>query len=290
MTRATSTVVDVTLFLLLVGGAAAALVDGAAVDSPPAGNPAAERAELLATNTASVEYELVVPGTEPDWLANGSARRQRTAHGTLAELLGEVTMSRVRIDGQRISPAGRAFESAVTETTKRRLRDRRRQTSVRVEWEPYPGAPVSSTLTLGTAPPASADVRAATISVASGVEDTTNSARSAAQSRGYRGVASVVAREIVDGLFPPDRTRVTLHGDYPGDAIVAQRYQRTGTLSGAGDFAVESTPVTEMNRELTVALRAKLTDDMRSQFASPRTAAAAVDTQTVHITVRTWSP
>ncbi|MFC7019962.1 MULTISPECIES: DUF7284 family protein [Haloarcula] len=290
MTRATSTVLDVALFLLLVGAAAAALVGGATVEGPPAGNPASERGELLATSTAAVDYELVVPGPEPSWVGDASARRQRTAHGTLAALLGEAAMSRVRIDGTRVSLAGRRFEQQVGATVGRRLADRRYRTSVRVTWTLYPGAPVTGRFRLGPRPPASADVRAATVTVASGLGNATSSTRVATREAGYRGVARAVAKTVVDGLFPPDRSRVALQGDYPDDAVVARRYRRVGRITGVDPLDVGGQSVAATNRELTVALTDLLTADLRSRFESPAAATAAVDTETVHITVRTWSP
>ena len=290
MTRATSTVLDVTLFLLLVGAAAAALVGGATVEAPAAGNPASERAELLATSTATVDYELVVPGPEPSWVGNASSRRQRTAHGTLVALLGEAAMSRVRVDGARVSLAGRRFEQQVGATVERRLADRRYRTSVRVTWTPYPGAPVTGRFRLGPRPPASADVRAATVTVASGLGDATSGARVATRGGGYRGVARAVARTVVDGLFPADRARVALRGDYPDDAVVARRYRRVGRVAGVDSLDIEDHSVATTNRMLTVALTDLLTADLRSRFESPAAAAAAIDTETVHITVRTWSP
>lgn len=62
--RGVSTVVDATVFLLLVGGAIATLVAGsgglsAVEEEPdPRANPATEGTTLLATNTASVNYSL----------------------------------------------------------------------------------------------------------------------------------------------------------------------------------------------------------------------------------------
>ncbi|MFC6975580.1 hypothetical protein ACFQL1_14445 [Halomicroarcula sp. GCM10025709] len=105
MTRAASTVVDATVFLLFVGAAVAVVLSGTAAESPRVGNPAAADAELLATSTATVEYSLSTRGlgpnhTAPDWVANGTARRQRSAHGTVAELLGDAAMRSVAIGGR----------------------------------------------------------------------------------------------------------------------------------------------------------------------------------------------
>ncbi|WP_328765105.1 DUF7284 family protein [Haloarcula rubra] len=288
--RATSTVVDVTVFLLLIGAAATAVVGAVAVDTPETANPAADTAELLATSTASVEYALDPPGRPPEWTANATASHQRTAHGTVAELLGEAAMSGVTVHGKRLSTAGIGFERAVEATTRERLAGSGRQTSVRVRWEPYPGAPVRATARVGERPPPSADVRTATLGVASPMPNATSGARRGAREAGYRGVAIVVASAVVDGLFPPSQTRLALRGDYPGERLMATRYRRMGRLTDAGRLPLGSRSVADLNARLTVHLADGLAADMRGRFDSPVAAARAVQTERVHITVRTWSP
>jgi len=289
MTRATSAVVDVTVFLLFVGAAAAAVAGGATVDRPVTSNPAGEQASMLATSTAHVSYNLSVPDTDARLPAEYTERHRRTAHGTVAQLLGEAAMSNATIEGTRVSTAGRGFESAMRSTARDRLGSSGQQTSVRVTWEPYPGAPVRGEYRVGDRPPADADVRAATATVPSGVENVSAAARSAAASRGYDGVSTVVARSVVDGLFPPDRTRYALRGDYPADVLMRARYERAARLTGA-TVAVDRQSATAMNREVTAALARELRADMRSRFDSPAAAARAVRTSEIRVTVRVWSP
>ncbi|WP_324663122.1 DUF7284 family protein [Haloarcula sediminis] len=289
MTRATSTVVDVTVFLLFVGAAVAVVVNGTAVEGATAENPATERTELLATSTASVEYALAPPSDPPPWTTNATATHQRTAHGTLAELLAEAAMSRVRFEGHRLSRAGVGFERAVATATRNRLHERGRRTAVRARWEPYRGAPLDATVRVGQRPPPEADVDAATTTVASPSPAVGERARSAAPG-GYRGVATVVAGAVVEGLFPPRQAQLALDGDYPADRLMTHRYRRMGSLIRAGRLSVESTPTSELNTELTSPLAERFTADMRSRFDSPEAAARAVDTGNVTITVRTWEP
>lgn len=300
-TRAISTVVDVTVCLLFVGAAATMVLNGAAVEESMAENPAAERAALLGTTTASIEYSLVVPGDEPEWVANASARHRRTAHGTVASLLGDAALSRVTIDGERLSEAGHRFEQEVAAATESRLRGRshrqyrrrdRQQTvraAVRARWTPYRDAPVSGEFRVGERPPPDADVRAATLTVSSGMANVTGSARTAAETDGYDGVATVVARAVVGGLFPPDRTRLALRGDYPDDRLASARYQNAARLTGAR-LDVRSQSTAALNQNLTAALEEQIRRDMAARFDSPTEAADAVETETVRITVRTWSP
>ena len=290
MSRATSTVVDVTVFLLFVGAAVAVVVNGAAVEEPTAENPAAERTELLATSTASVEYALVPPGDPPPWTTNVTATHQRTAHGTLAELLAEAAVSRVRFDGHRLSRAGVGFERAVATTTRNRLHERGRRTAVRARWDPYRGAPLDATIRVGERPPPGSDVDAATIAVPGPAPAVSERAQWAATQGGYRAVATVVAGAVVEGLFPPWQAQFALDGDYPADRLMASRYRRMGKLTRAGQLSVESAPASELNTRLTEALTDRFETDMRSRFDSPEAAARAVDTGNVTITVRTWQP
>ncbi len=102
-------------------------------------------------------------------------------------------------------------------------------------------------------------------------------------------MATVVARSVVDGLFPPTQSRYALRGDYPSDVLLAARYERMADLTGAS-VAVEQQSATEMNRDLTAALAARLRTDMRSRYDSPADAARAVRVSRVRVTVRTWSP
>ncbi|GCF15011.1 hypothetical protein Harman_29460 [Haloarcula mannanilytica] len=289
MTRAMSAVADVTVFLLLVGAAAGAVTSGVGVDQPATTNPAATQASTLATSTASVEYDLVVPASDGRKPPEDATLRRRTSHGTVAELLGEAAMSGVTVDGERLSRTGTDFESKVGATTRDRLHSPGHRTSVRVAWSPYPGAPVKSEYRVGDRPPATVDVRAATVTVPSGMGNISEPVHEAAETAGYDGVATVVARNVVDGLFPPTQSKYALRGDYPSDVLMRARYERMAELTDAG-VAVEHQSTAEMNRELTAALAARLRADMRSRYESPEDAARTVRTSRVRVTVRTWSP
>jgi hypothetical protein len=295
MNRAVSTVVDATVFLLFAGAAVAVILSGTVAEAPRVGNPAAADAELLATSTATVEYELSTSAVRPNasapsWVANATARRQRSAHGTVAELLGDATLSGVEVDDKRISRARTGFEREITATTRRRLQHRERLTAVRARWEPYPGAPVAGTVHVGDPPPGDTDVRAATVTVPSGMDNATGPALAAARSSGYDGVATVLARTVVEGLFPPDRTALALRGDYPADAVMAARYIRMANYTGAAPLALARSDPASLNRNLTAALADRFRADLRSRFASPTAAAQVAETHRVRITVRTWSP
>lgn len=287
MSRGVSTVVDVTLFLLFVGAAAAALVGAGGLEPPSPGTPAAEEAELLATSTATVEYAVAPAADPPDWTTNPAESRQRTAHGTLAELLGEAAMSAVRVNGARLSTAGTGFEAAVANSTRTRLRESGQRHDVRVRWEPYRNAPMNATMRVGERPPPSADVHAATVTVPSPMA---SAADDRAGPRSYEGVANRLAASVVGGLFPPRQAQLALDGGYPSNQLTSHRYRRLAALTGAGAVSPDSTAATELNTELTGALTETFERDMRERFGSPAAASASVRAGRITITVRTWSP
>lgn len=298
--RAISTVADVTLCLLLVGGAIGTLVAGTGTmqsgDSQPAasGNPAAEDAALLATTTATVNYSMAPATESPEegvsfHRTEGPAFR-RTAHGTLASLLSDAAVGNATVEDESLSHAGDEFERNLSSTVRDRLGRRGVRTSVHATWEPYPGAPVGGEIGVGEDPPRDVDVHAATLAVDSGVPSSDQRARRAARTDGYRGVARVVADSIVRGLFPPDETRLALRGEYPVDTLTAQRYRRTARVLDAGPLRIGETNVSDANDRLRVALARRLEADLTGRYDAPEAAARAVDTDTVDITVRTWSP
>lgn len=286
MSRAVSTVVDVTIFLLFAGAAATALVGAGGLEAPSPGNPAAESAELLATSTTTVEYAVEAPAEAPGWTTDPAASRRRTAHGTLAELLGEAAMSAVRVNGTRVSTAGTGFEAAVANSTWTRLRGPGQRHAVRVRWEPYLNAPVSATMRMGGRPPPSADIHAATLTVPSPMAATRSDWTA---DSGYEGVASGLATSVVTGLFPPRQAQVALDSDYPSNQLTSHRYRRMATLADAGELSPDSTGSRVLNTKLTTALAETFERDMRERFDSPESASASVRAGRIVITVRTWS-
>jgi hypothetical protein len=61
-------------------------------------------------------------------------------------------------------------------------------------------------------------------------------------------------------------------------------------LFGAEPPAIEETNVSASNDGLRTVLADRFVADLESRFDSPRAAARAVETKTVDVTVRTWSP
>lgn len=276
--RGVSTVVDVSVFLLLVSAAAFSVVT--ATDGPvdDATHPDRDEAtvETLATTTATVRYDLGVDDRTGEPI-------ERVRHGTLAELLAEAAVANVSVDGEPVSPYAAEFVDAVGDSLSPLLDGR---TQVVATWRPVPGSVLAGQVRVGPTPPSDGTVHAATMVVDSGLPTARNSAR-AASARGYEGVADAVARRTVAGLFPPRQTRVALQGG-GADAVVVR--ERFSSMRSAYD--AETTLKGGLNpasTALAVAVSNRTEQSLEKRFETPRAAADSVRTGRVYIVVRTWS-
>lgn len=294
----TDLVFDVTLCLLLVGASIGLVVTadaeraGGALDAAGPTIDADGVASSLATSTATVDYTLEpgVAAAKPSLLGpDGVDAREldRTAHGSLAGLLGRAALGAVTIEGARLTHA--------RDDMRRRVRSRvaselpGRGVHVAVRWEPYPGAPIRAATDLGPEAPSTAATHAATLDVPSGVPAARDDAL-AASDDGFSAVADVVAARTVAGLFPSSLTRLALRGDAPVSTLMTHRYERAGSVlnaSVAPEVAAEETRAA--NADLAAALSERLDADMRRRYDDPRHAADAVATGRTTIVVRTWS-
>jgi hypothetical protein len=296
----TDLVFDVTLCLLLVGAsvglvvtAGADVTGGTDVDAGGHGLDADDIASSLATSTATVHYDLEPGVTDADSSLLGPdgvdpRELDRTAHGSLAGLLGRATLGAVELGGVRLTHTRDDFRTQVGSRVTSELPVR--GVHVAVQWTPYPDAPIQASDGLGPSPPSTGTVHAATLDVPSGFPAARADARRASDD-GFDAVAGVVANRTIAGLFPPSLARLALRGDAPVSTLMAHRYERAGALVGASvapEVADEETRAA--NTDLAAALARRLADDMRSRFATPRRAAEAVSVGRVTIVVRTWSP
>lgn len=285
--RAASTVVDATLFLLLVGGAVATLVGATGAVGPEPDASADESARVLATTTARVNYTLSAPAPER---AGAGLAASRSAHGTVASLLADAAVERTAVDGRPLAPASDDYAQRTARIARTRAASSERAAAVRAVWEPYPDAPVSGRVRVGDRPPRDVDVNAATVTVDSGLPPSRARARRAAATDGFDGLASVLARTVIRGLFPPERTTLALRGDHPTDALTALRYRRADRVLDAGPIDPREESVPAMNDRLATPLSDRFERDLRARYDDPERAAADVDTGSVTVTVRTWSP
>jgi hypothetical protein len=273
--RAVSTVVDAVLCLLLVSGAVATLVVLPEEREPSRPDSADEAADALGASTARVNYTLAA-----DW------GLERSAHGTLAEHLADAAVANATVRGRPVSNASDGFERAVTALVAAELSRPNVSLAVRARWEPYPNASVAGAVTAGDAPPPGADVHVATLTVPSGARTTAADARAAADT-GYRSVARVAARGVVETLFPPDATALSLQ-DPATSAVTAARYRRAGSLCGTRLGVEGPADVPRANDRLADALVDEFAADLADRYDTPRAAADAVTVGEVRITVRTW--
>jgi len=270
--RAVSTVLDVAVFLLLVSAAVATVVYAPApVES---GVDAGETASVLATTTATVEYDI---HTE-----------HRRSHGTLATLLARAAVANTTVNGSPVTVLTDEFRAAVRTATREAL-VAPNQTHVTATWQPYRGAPVRGRVSVGSPPPAGADVAAATVRIPSPVDATATQTLS--RLSGYRGLARHVARPVTTGLLPSTALDASLGQGTPTAVASSRRFRAFEAALGLTvDPELASRNVSAAHARVTAALAADFRVDMRRQFRSPGAARQALRTGIVTITVRRWLP
>jgi hypothetical protein len=281
----TSTVLDGVLCLLLVS-AAVVTVTTATPREPTGEGRAADVVSTLATTTATVNYTLTPrpAATGVPFPANRSAF-DRTTHGTLAALLARAAVGRSTIDGTRLTRVRDDFARAVVRTVGGAIRAN--HTRITAIWRPYPDASVGGRVAVGGRPPPDVPVHAATLTASSGLPPTRPAARRAASEGDLTDVADVVAAGIVDGLFPPTRTRIAAGGR--AAVLVRHRYRLAERRFGVDrDVTLADGGVDEANDRLADGLAAQVTEDLRGTNASARDAAEHVRVGQVRIVVRTW--
>lgn len=289
-----SAVLDVVLFVLLVGAAVGVLATADAGRSPERTSVAEETADVLSTSTTHVEYTQSYTVVHERLLGSGERQRvrlRRVAGGTHAELLAAAVVATPSIDGITLASDDGALEREVRPVTRRALPTRAVNVQVRAVWRPYGGSPPGGALVVGDSPPRDADLSVATTAVPSGFPNATGAAVEAAQSGRYDGVARAVADGVIRGLFPPAGTRAALYSEGGELGAVAGRYQRVSDRLGVETARLlERRDVHAANERLANALADRIREDLRREFESPTAAARAVRIDRVRLVVRTWSP
>lgn len=289
--RATSTTLDVVVFVVLVGAAVGALVGASPGTGPGPTRLPDETADVLATSTTAVSFER--SGTIPssavlDADESVAVSVDRWAHGTYAELLAAAAVADPSLGARSLTGAGGEFRTAVREATLRALPADEADLQVLGVWRPYDRAGLEGRVVVGERPPADADVSVATATVTSGFPSVASRLPETVGS--YRTVARAVSRGVVAGLFPVEQTRDALASEGPDRAIVAARYGHAGEALGTDVRGpVADGNVVSANRQLAAALTTWLATDLAEQFDSPEAAAEAVSLHRVRIVVRTWS-
>lgn len=284
----TASALDACLCLLLVS--AAAVTVASVPDAPREQDRADAVAESLAA-TAAFEYTLAPGAVRADESLISFERTRgpefrRYARGSLSALLARAAVRTVRVDGKPVTHAGVDFARKARDETRTSLPGR---AQVVVRWRPYPGAHLGREFAVGPSPPRDADVNAATVRVPGSVSNPADAER-VARHDGFDGLATAVATSLVDGLLPPDQTRLALAGDAPVSTLMRYRYRRFAALYGvdvADLLAHGDTRAT--NDRLAAAMADHVESDLRASFDSPSQAADHIALGRVDVVVRTWS-
>jgi hypothetical protein len=282
----TSTVLDVTVCLLLVSAGAVTVATTAPSATPDGHRPgASDRGQTLATTTATVEFT-------PRTGSGGNASRSRTRNGTVAALLADAAVRNLSVGRRAVTASRDRFERGVVNATRAAVGTA--GVSVVARWRPFAGSSIAGVVAVGPSPPRGADVQAATLRVPSGLPSARGAARRAAERDGFAGVARVLGRRIVAGLFPTGVTAAALarrgEAENASAADLRGRYRRTVTLAGARVAESEDgIDVDRTNARLVAAFAATFERELRRQYETPAAGADAVEVGTVTVVVRTWS-
>lgn len=271
--RAISTVLDVAVFLLLVSAAVGTLVYA---DAPSqTATDADETAEVIASSTLSIEYDL-----------GGETRR---AHGTVGVLLARAAVANVSFGGTTSSLGHGDFAATVRAKTRSRLVAPNR-TRIVARWTPYRGGLLQGRVNVGPSPPDGVDVHSATVTVPAPIPDSRRRAIGHS-GEGHDGVAHHVAAATVDGLLPDNRIDAAAFRQSTAATVTTNRYEAITEVTGTDRSGLlASGSVRAAHRRVTADLARTFATDMRERFDGPVAAAKATRTGVVRITVRRWEP
>ncbi len=316
--RGVSTVVDVTLCLALVSAAVLTIaVVAEPDDTDPEPDHAERTAELLGATTTSVEYSLSPVRADDEFDADPidtESAYERTDHGPVAGLLASAAVTNTEIGETQLSRAGEEYEArldgAVSETTT----EIEGSANVTAVWVPYEGSSIRGEATAGPDPPPDAEVSSATMTVASGIDQPTESELREAYEQDYETLAGVVSTAIIEGIFPPEAAQLALERQGIERQLVEYRYARmVESLDGIEDYDIDEktsrsgADAPMANDELADALAGEIVAEGLSEALDDELDASAetnhsdaervarateelLSTGDVRIVVRTWDP
>lgn len=316
--RGVSTVVDVTLCLALVSAAVLTIALVAETDDAEPEPDRAERtAELLGATTMSVEYSVLPVRADDEFdddPIDTKRAYERTDHGPVAGLLASAAVANTEIDGTRLTHAGEEYEEGLDGRVSETATATDGNVHVTAVWVPYEGSSIRGDATAGSDPPADADVSSATMTVASGIDQPTESELRRAYEQDYETLTEVVSKAIVDGFFPPEETQLALERQGVERQLVEYRYERMvesfdsidgydideeTSRSGADASAANNELADAVASELVVSELSDLLEDeldtaAETNHSDAERVARATDellsTGDVRIVVRTWDP
>lgn len=304
--QAISTVVDITLALLIVSASVVLLGMFLATDDAESTPEEADRsAETISAMTMTTRYDISAVTAHSEFdegkVGDGAAL-EREVHGPLAGLLGEAAVTGVAFrDSERWNDTGRrsvvadAFEDEVGEGLYARMANTGTRVYVMATWEPYRNSSIRGEATAGDLPPPDADVHSVTMTVPTRFDDIDESTIG-----DYDDLAEALARSIVGGYFPEERTQLALEQRGTERQLTLYRYKQfeaaVNSTATMGERTDPGSPLnrtvanaTAANQELIDALAPRIEAELTERFDTVDDAVEGVRISTVSVTVQTWN-
>lgn len=238
--RAVSTVVDVGLALVMMSAGVAMIA--VYVNQPPdlhEPQEADRTAEMVASTTLSVEYDIQDVESEPEfdetWVEDDDAYN-RVRHGTTAELLASAAVANATYFGTDATVTADAFEEAVDGRLRTSYTGSDVNVHIRAVWRPFPGSNVQGVATAGPRPPADEDVSSVTMTAPSGFNLRDDELSDMYSTYGSGGVKDQTEQEmaeaIVEGQFPVRQTQQALESQGMERQLTVYRYRKLAQAVG----------------------------------------------------------
>lgn len=307
--RAISTVMDVSLALLIVSASVVLIGTALHDDESIDGERGAHAIQTVSGSTVTITYDLRAENEEGDATTDSEhydhpdldpdevgELYEITTYGSATGLLGEASLSNLRIDGTRPFAYGYDVERSVDAAIRGRLVGGEGRTYVVATWEPYEGAGINGSATAGERPPLTTDVSSASMTVSGPIPevDPATLAESFVDGEermtgrsgvddGFDVVAEDVAKVVVEGYFPPEATQYALESTLTERSVARYNYRTLADVAGV-DLEAHITGPTpdaiaanealrgEAGRE--EGLTALIADDLRESPAGERIEAA----------------
>lgn len=324
--RAISTVLDVALALVLISASMLMLftfVGSEDTRSDP--TRADQTAETFAATTLSIDYSMSeVMEYESEYnesifesVNETSHYLDRSAHGPATGLLADAAVTNVEFWGTRWNRAGVNFERSVSGAMLGAITRLSHSARLDAIWRPYEGTGIVGKASAGQAVPPDADVNSVTFVVSSGVDDVSAELGERYEPNGeFDDAAQVIAEAVLDHLLPPEAMQRNLESTSARRDLALYRYNRMSRVMDEihdenwtddsladpdWEFGYPFTPADLGTGEVNAlwlnqymieqTLANKIAEDLQGTFdGAPTTEelTAAVSTNQVQITVRTW--
>lgn len=285
-------------------------------------------AETLSEVTTTIGYTYDgITDHDPDHDHNGTLppgsgeEFDQSTHGPILGMIGEVAVTNAEFWGEEYTRMGVDFERSLDGAVRSESTVMEHDVRVEAIWQPYEGAGIQGTVSAGRSVPQDADVSSVTLTVASGVPDASQRAAEVYDGDGeFDEVAFVLAEVLVDHYLPPaEKQRELESSSFERDLALYQYYRFSLVMNQIHEFDdwddddmydpdwevtdfpfdtdskfldSETTNTAWLNQYMiNQTLANKIEDDLDEQFSENTTEeelAAAITTDEVKMTVRTW--